>query len=56
MLTCTNIEEFYLDFKDAVRRKNDLIGIPLDYLIILYAVGNYNEDWNSHEENPKKLC
>ena len=55
-LTGTNFEYFDLDFTAVVRIQNDLIGIPLDYLIILYAVGNYNEDWNSHEENPKKLC
>ena len=33
-ITGTNFEEFDLAFTDAVRIQNDLIGIPLDYLLI----------------------
>ena len=40
MLTCTNIEEFYLDFTAAARRQNNLIGIPLNYLSRKDAAGN----------------
>ena len=47
----TNFEEFDLDFTDAVRRQNALIGIPLDCLLSPYAVGNYNVVFNYREGN-----
>ena len=47
ILTGTNFEEFDLAFTAAVSRKNDLIEIQLDYLLMPYAVGYYNVAWNS---------
>ena len=48
-LTGTNFEEFYLAFTATVSRQNSLIGIPLDYLLMPYAVGNYDAAWNYRE-------
>ena len=53
MLTGTNVEEFDLAFTASVRRQNALIGIPLDYLLRTDAIGNYDADWNSREEDLK---
>ena len=47
ILTGTNFEEFDLSFTASVSRKNDLIEIQLDYLLMPYAVGYYNVAWNS---------
>ena len=49
-LTGANFEEFDLDFTAAVRRKNYLIEIPLNYLLRPYSVGNYSASWKSSEE------
>ena len=40
-LTGTNFEEIDLAFTSAVRRLNDFIVIPLDYLFRPDVVGNY---------------
>ena len=45
-LTDTNFGEFYLAFIATVRKMNYLIGMPLDDLLVPYAVGNDNATWN----------
>ena len=52
-LTGTNFEEYGLAFTATVRRKNDLIKIPLDYFIGSDAVVNYDAAWNYREEKLK---
>ena len=49
MLIGTNFEAFGLDFTAAVKGKNALFGISLDYLIRPDAVGNYNAAWTTLE-------